>query len=154
MQEQVEDAAPARGSVHSHQVLQFFLIALLVKCSIYQKQCTSADSRHQPGCCCWRTRESLGGLFLNVCFAVIQMVGTQGSDVNQAQSLEEVMVAEGLSFLERTCNTAQCSGCQLGCSGGQNLPCSIYMRIKCSCSYCMEHPKILLYQLLEQIILY
>ena len=60
------------------------------------------------------------------------MVGTQGSDVNQAQSLEEVMVAEGLSFLERTCNTAQCSGCQLGCSGGQNLPCSIYRRIICS----------------------
>ena len=82
------------------------------------------------------------------------MVGTQGSDVNQAQSLEEVMVAEGLSFLERTCNTAQCSGCQLGCSGGQNLPCSIYRRIICSCSYCMEHPKILLYQLLEQIILF
>ena len=35
-------------------------------------QCTSADSRHQPGCCCWRTRGSLGGLFSNVCFAVIQ----------------------------------------------------------------------------------
>ena len=31
------------------------------------------------------------------------MVGTQGSDVNQAQSLEEVMAAEGLSFFERTC---------------------------------------------------
>ena len=42
-------------------------------------------------------------MFLNVCFAVIQMVGTQGSDVNQAQSLEEVMAAEGLSFFERTC---------------------------------------------------
>ena len=152
VQEQVEDAAPARGSVHSHQVLQIFSSALLVKCSIYQKQCTSADSRHQPACCCWRTRGSLGGLFLNVCFAVIQMVGTQGSNVNQTQSLEEVMVAEGLSFLERTCNTAQCSGCQLGCFGGQNLPCSIYRRIICSCSYCMEHPKILLYQLLEQII--
>ena len=132
----------------------FFSSALLVKCSIYQKQCTSADSRHQPGCCCWRTRGSLGGLFSNVCFAVIQMVGTQGSNVNQTQSLEEVMVAEGLSFLERTCNTAQCSGCQLGCFGGQNLPCSIYRRIICSRSYCMEHPKILLYQLLEQIILH
>ena len=43
-----------------------FFSALLVKCSIYQKQCTSADSRHQPGCCCWRTRGSLGGLFSNV----------------------------------------------------------------------------------------
>ena len=37
------------------------------------------------------------------------MVGTQGSDVNQAQSLEEVMAAEGLSFFERTCTTALCN---------------------------------------------
>ena len=74
-----------------------------------------------------------------------------GQQFNQAQSLEKVMVAGGLSFLERTCNTAQCSGCQLGCPGGQNLPCSIYRRIICSCSYCMEHPKILLYQLLEKL---
>ena len=84
-----------------------------------------------------RTRGSLGGLFLNVCFAVIQMVGTQGSNVNQTQSLEEVMVAEGLSFFERTCTTAQCSGCQLGCFGGQNLLCSIYRKMMCSCSYCL-----------------
>ena len=50
--------------------------------------------------------------------------------------------------------SAQCSRCQLGCSGSQNLPCSIYRRITCSCIYCMEHPKILLYQLLEQNILH
>ena len=48
-------------------------------------------------------------------------------------------------------STAQCSCCQLGCSGSQNLPCSKYRRIICSCSFCIEHPKILLYQLLEQI---
>ena len=50
--------------------------------------------------------------------------------------------------------SAQCSRCQLGCSGSQNLPCSICRRIICSCSYCMEHPKFLLYELLEQIILH
>ena len=52
----------------------------------------------------------------------------------------------------QSCTSAQCSRCQIGCSGSQNLPCSIYRRIRCSCSYCMEHPKILLYQLLEQFI--
>ena len=51
-------------------------------------------------------------------------------------------------------SSAQCSRCQLGCSGSQNLPGSNYRRIICSCSYYMEHAKILLYQLLEQIILH
>ena len=37
------------------------------------------------------------------------------------------------------CSIAQCSRCQLGCFGGQNLPCSIYRRIIRSCSYCMQH---------------
>ena len=40
--------------------------------------------------------------------------------------------------------SAQCSCCQLECSGSQNLSCSFYRRIKCSCRYYLEHPKILL----------
>ena len=41
-------------------------------------------------------------------------------------------------------STAQWSRCQLGCSGSQNLPGSNYRRIICSCSYYMEHAKILI----------
>ena len=40
--------------------------------------------------------------------------------------------------------TAQWYRCQLGCSCSQNLPGSNYRRIICSCSYYMEHAKILL----------
>ena len=50
-------------------------------------------------------------------------------------------------------HSARCSCCQLRCSGSQNLPCSIYRRIICSCRYYLEHPKILLLRLLEQILL-
>ena len=39
--------------------------------------------------------------------------------------------------------SAQWYRCQLGCSSSQNLPGSNYRRIICSCSYYMEHPKIL-----------
>ena len=49
--------------------------------------------------------------------------------------------------------TAQWSRCQLGCSGSQNLPGSNYRRIICSCSYYMEHAKILIQQIREQIVL-
>ena len=49
--------------------------------------------------------------------------------------------------------SAQWSRCQLGCSGSQNLPGSNYRRIICSCSYYMEHAKILLQQIREQIVL-
>ena len=49
--------------------------------------------------------------------------------------------------------TAQCPRCQIGCSCSNNLPGSNYRRLICSCSYYIEHPKILLYELLEQIIL-
>ena len=35
--------------------------------------------------------------------------------------------------------SAQCSSCQLGSSCSQNLPCSNYRRIICSCSYYLEH---------------
>ena len=59
-------------------------------------------------------------------------------------------IMENISHFNRF--SAQCSRCQLGCSGSQNLPCSIYRRIICSCSYCMEHQKILLYQLLYQLL--
>ena len=52
-----------------------------------------------------------------------------------------------LQYMRMGCN-AQCSRC------GQNLQCSIYRRIICSCSYCIQHLKILLYQLLEHIILH
>ena len=41
-------------------------------------------------------------------------------------------------------SSAQWSRCQLGCSGSQNLPGSNYRRIICSCSYYMEHAKILI----------
>ena len=36
------------------------------------------------------------------------------------------------------CHNAQCPRCQIGCSCRQNLPCSNYRRIICSCSYCMD----------------
>ena len=42
-------------------------------------------------------------------------------------------------------NNAQCPRCQIGFSCSKNLPCSNYRRIICSWSYCMEHPKILIY---------
>ena len=48
------------------------------------------------------------------------------------------VLKQGLDF------SAQWYRCQLGCSGSQNLPGSNYRRIICSCSYYMEHAKILL----------
>ena len=41
-------------------------------------------------------------------------------------------------------SSAQWYRCKLGCSCSQNLPGSNYRRIICSCSYYMEHAKILL----------
>ena len=41
-------------------------------------------------------------------------------------------------------HTAKCPRCQIECSCSQNLPCSNYRRIICSCRYYQEHPKILL----------
>ena len=52
------------------------------------------------------TNERVSQRFVFKClFCCYSKVGTQGSNVNQTQSLEEVMVAEGLSFFERTCPT-------------------------------------------------
>ena len=48
------------------------------------------------------------------------------------------------TYFHNFVNIAQWSRCQLGCSGSQNLPCSNYRRLICSCSYYMEHAKILL----------
>ena len=53
----------------------------------------------------------------------------------------------------RRLSSAQWSRCQLGCSGSQNLPGSNYRRIICPCSYHMEHAKILIKQIREQIVL-
>ena len=55
------------------------------------------------------------------------------------ESVEEVLLQP-----ERGNRSAQWSRCQLGCSGSQNLPGSNYRRIICSCSYYMEHAKILI----------
>ena len=65
-------------------------------------------------------------------------------DDEDEQTCAVELVLPSQEALSRIYYNAQWSRCQLGCSGSQNFPGSNYRRITCSCSYYMEHAKILL----------
>ena len=88
-------------------------------------------------------QQLLVSFFWLLIFCKIEQVFASSFDNVQFDKINPLSPAIFVKYKQTFCN-AQWSRCQLGCSGSQNLPGRNYRRIICSCSYYMEHAKILL----------